>query len=135
MHHLDAQGTRGFVLIAAIMIVLVISALGASLLANGPLESSLVIDSSNGMQAFYRAEQGISRGTGALRSLANLSEVDGARPGSMGTDVVPYVRAWQLRSGGNWDSTAALQLVGPDAGPIRLRAQGRASGPAGFPST
>src|SRR5262245_5358795 len=123
---------RGFVLVTAVMFVLILSILGTSLLAHGPLENSLVIDRTNNTQSFYHAESGISRGLLVLEYATDLGEVNTNRPGSLSFGKVPLIRALQFHpSSGRVDSSGALYTVGSDANPITLISTGQVKGVGG----
>src|SRR5438876_11593033 len=89
---------RGFVLVTAIMFVLILSILGSSLLAHGPLENSLVTDRTNNTQSFYHAESGMARGIKVLQFANTLDEVNQNRPASLSTTKVPLIRALQFHT-------------------------------------
>src|SRR5436309_2424896 len=123
---------RGFVLVTAIMFVLILSILGSSLLAHGPLENSLVTDRTNNTQSFYHAESGMARGVKVLQFANTLDEVNQNRPASLSTTKVPLIRALQFHSSsGGVDSSGTLYTVGSNANPITLISTGQVKGVGG----
>src|SRR5205814_2082436 len=105
------RSDRGFVLVTAIMFVLILSVLGASLLAHGPMENSLITDRNNNTQAFYYAEAGISRQASLLSFDIRLDLLEASRPASLPLSRVPFLRAIQYRGNGVYDSTGVALIV------------------------
>src|SRR5262249_42168886 len=119
---------RGFVLVTAVMFVLILSVLGASLLAHGPIENSLVTDRTHNTQAYYFPESGVTRGAKMMAS-TRMDPLTLNRPASAPLVNVPLIRAIQFHpSTGDYDSTGYVKYVGPDAQPVTLIATGQVDG-------